>query len=96
MDAWVNAQAKKDTRIANAWMKRHEDPAKFKRVVQGLRDKFAEKHARLRNVDDNATADRMALAHAVRGASSKAPEGKAPDYSKMNDREFQEVLENLP
>jgi hypothetical protein len=93
IDTWVNAEAKKDPRVAQAWMKRHDDPQKFQRVVAGLSRKFAEKHAKIRQRDEDATADRESVAHAVRGASNKAPEGKAPDYTGQSDNEFRKSVE---
>ena len=42
--------------------------------------------------DPETTADVAAVAAAVRGASSMAPEEKAPNYGAMNDAEFKREL----
>jgi hypothetical protein len=43
--------------------------------------------------DKAATEDRAAVTAAVRGASTKAPEGKAPSYGKMSDAEYNKDVE---
>jgi hypothetical protein len=92
IETWLDARAKKDPRVAQAWMKRHDDPAKYKRVLNGLKNEFAQKHARLRNVDRETTETTVVVADAVRRASNKAPEGKAPDFTKLSDAEYREKV----
>jgi hypothetical protein len=92
IETWLNARAKKDPRVANAWRLRDEDTAKFGRVLNALKQEFAEKHQRLRKADTEATETREVVSEAVRRGSGKAPEGKAPDYSKMSDVEFREAV----
>jgi hypothetical protein len=95
IDTWVNAEAKKDPRVANAWVKRHADPKGFERVLNGLSRKFAEKHAKLRKQDDAATADKEAVANYVRGSSKSAPEKPVPNLGKMTDAELQAYKDSL-
>jgi len=85
VQAWINARAEKDERLANAWANRHADPKKFEQVVGALGKQFS-KYGKL--PDKNATEDREAVSAAVRGASHQAPGGKAPDFSRMTDAEF--------
>lgn len=92
IETWLNANAKKDVRLANAWLKRHDDPAGFKRVAKGLTQKFAEKHARLRARDQDATDTKEVVTHAVQRGTGKPSGGAAPDFSKMTDREFAEAV----
>jgi hypothetical protein len=92
IETWINAQAKRDIRLANAWAKRHDDPSGFKRVVKGLAQKFAEKHSKLRKQDQDATDTREAVADAVRRGSGKPPEGKAPDFKDTSNAEFREKV----
>lgn len=92
VQAWIDAQATKDPRLAQAWANRHADPKKFEQVVGALGKQFA-RYGKL--PDKNATEDREAVTAAVRGASTKAPEGKAPDYSRMTDAEFAAEKEKL-
>jgi hypothetical protein len=95
MDLWVNAEAKKDPRVANAWVKRHDDPKGFERVSNGLKRKFAEQFAHARKQDETATADREAVANFVRGSNRSAPEKTAPNLSKMTDAELQAYKDSL-
>lgn len=90
---WVNAEAEADQRLQIAWRDRDKDPAKFQRTVKALAQKFAKENARLRRRDDEATATREAVAHAVRGGATKPPEGKAPDLGKMSDAEARAAVE---
>lgn len=87
MRAWIDARAEGDPRLGTAWAQRHDNPAKFKQVVGALGKEFAKKYGKL--PDRQATEDREAVTAAVRGASTRAPEGKAPDYSKLTPAEFQ-------
>ena len=84
--AWIDARATDDPRLAQAWVKRHQNPQEFNRVVGALSREFAKKYGRL--PDKQVTEDTEAVAAAVRGASNKVPEGKAPDFSKMSDAEL--------
>ena len=88
MEAWLDAQARSDPRLAAAWSQRHANPKQFQKVVTGLSQSFAKKYGKL--PDKQATEDREAVTAAVRGASTRAPEGKAPDYSGKSDAEFRE------
>lgn len=92
MRAWIDSRAAKDSRLADAWVNRASNPAAFKKVVSALGREFA-KYGKV--PDKNATDDREAVTAAVRGASTKAPEGKAPDYSRMSDAELAKEKERL-
>jgi hypothetical protein len=87
--AWMDARAKKDQRLQNAWVNRDRNPQAWDRVVEGLGRDFGKKFSP--RVDERATADREAVTAAVRGASNRAPEGKAPDYAGMSNAEFREA-----
>lgn len=86
VQAWINAQAEKDPRLAQAWANRHTDPKKFDQVVTALGKQFA-RYGRL--PDKAATGDREAVSAAVRGASTSAPAAKVPNYASMTPGEFQ-------
>lgn len=83
----ADGMARKDPALARAWMASASDPKAratlIKKVGEALGSKF-----KARGVDENATADREAVAASVRGSSTKAPEGKAPDYGNLSDNEF--------
>lgn len=87
--AWMDAKAKRDPRLQNAWSNRDKNPQAWDRVVDGLSRDFAKKFTP--RIDERATADREAVAAAVRGASTRAPEGKAPDFAGMSNVEFREA-----
>ena len=88
VEAWIETQAKRDKRLPTAWAGRHQNPKGFQKVVDGLSREFAKRYGKL--PDKAATDDREAVAAAVRGASNKAPESKAPDLASMSDAEFRE------
>ena len=88
--ALMDAEARKDERISRAFLERDTNPKQYQRVLEGLSRKIAEKFTSL--PDKGVTEDLDAVAQAVR-SSGKAPEGKAPDYSKMSDTEFREAVE---
>lgn len=86
MTSWIDAQAKKDPRLAQAWVNRNSNPQSFAKVKAGLGREFAKRYGKL--PDKAVTEDREIVTAAVRGASTKAPEGKAPDYAKMSNSEL--------
>ena len=86
VESWLNVRAREDERIANAWLQRHSNPKGFEKVVAQLGREFQKQYGKM--PDQRATEDREAVTAAVRGASTKAPEGKAPDYSGMSNAEF--------
>lgn len=93
MDAWLNARAKEDPRVATAWLKRHENPNGFKKVLNGLGHQFAQKYGKFSDRDEEATSSREAVAAAVRGQGKPAPDGEAePDFSQMSDTEYREYV----
>ncbi len=88
VQGWIHRQADKDPRLEQAWNDRFDNPKGFERVAVNLRRDFAKRYGKL--PDKGATEDRDSVTHAVRGASTQAPEGKAPDYSRMSDNDFQQ------
>lgn len=90
IESWINAQAVKDPRLAEAWKQRNSNPSQFKKVVSGLSQKLAKSIAK--RPDANATEDVAAVSALVRGASTKAPEGKPADYSQLTDQELRKKI----
>lgn len=93
VESWLDMRARKDPRLAAAWENRHRNPQAFEKVVAGLGREFTAKYGKM--LDKQATEDREAVSAAVRGASTKAPEGKAPDFSGMSDQQFREEHKKL-
>jgi len=89
VESWMDAQARLDPRLASAWANRHANPKQFAKVKESLGRTFVKKYGSL--PDKQATEDREAVTAAVRGASTRAPEGKAPDFGKMSNHEFREA-----
>lgn len=89
VQAYIDSRAAADPRLSKAWVERHSNPQAFKRVKGALAREFASKYGKL--PDKQATEDREAVTAAVRGASTRAPEGKAPDYAGMSNAEFREA-----
>lgn len=83
---WLETAADEDPRLATAWANRKKDPKAFNRIVDRLSRDFAKEYAN--RPDRNVTEDREAVAAAVRGASTKTPEDKAPSYNSMSDADF--------
>lgn len=84
--AWIDSRAEEDPRLAQAWVNRHANPKQFEKVVGTLGREFSKKYGKL--PDRAATEDRDAVTAAVRGASTKAPEGQAPNFSSLTDQQF--------
>src|SRR5512139_1927175 len=96
VNGWINHVAGSDQRIVTAFNQRHTNPQAWKKVQAGLKAQFENEVKKLGGTDTEVTSDRMAVAAAVKGASStKAPEAKAPDYGRMSDAEFRELKKNL-
>lgn len=90
--AYLDAAAEADPRLAQAFRERHAKPKEFAKITEQLGKKFASKFSKLPNRE--ATEDREAVTEAiVRGSQQQAPEAKAPDFSRMTDREFSETAE---
>lgn len=88
---WMEGRAKRDPRLTQAWIDRDKNPQAWGKVQAGLRTELSKKFSKL--PDANATEDRDAVTAAVRGASTKAPEGKAPDFSKASNQDFRNEVE---
>lgn len=93
VEAWIDGQARKDSRLTQAWLNRHNNPQQFERVKVELGKSFAKKFSKL--PDRQVTDDVSAVTAAVRGASTRAPESKAPDFSKMSPSEFEAAKEKM-
>lgn len=91
VQAWIDAKAQTDPRLQRAWVDRHNNPAGFRRVVDGLGKDFAKKYGKL--PDQSATQDRETVAAAMRGASTRAPEDKPPNFSGKSNNEFADDVE---
>ena len=90
----LDRRAALDPALAKAWVDSRTSPRSRSALIKALGTELGKKFAKARGVDEQATADREAVAASVRG-NNKAPEGKAPDYAKLSDNEFRKECEKL-
>lgn len=90
VEAWLDKRARDNPALSQAWTQRHENPRQFQKIVDALGRDFHKKYGNL--PDKKATEDREVVTAAVRGASTKAPEGKAPDFSGLSNAEYREAV----
>jgi hypothetical protein len=87
---FVRERVESDPALMKVWLNRRENPDLYKRMATKLAEEFTSPFKN--RPDAGATETKELVAHAVRGASTKAPEGKAPDYSNMTDAEFRAAV----
>lgn len=87
---WIDQKADEDPRIKQMFEQRNVNPEPFKRLLGQMQKQFRKEAAAVAkgSIDPNATEDRAAVTAAMRGASTKAPDDKAPDVGRMTDQEF--------
>lgn len=86
---WLLAEAQLDQNLVAAFDARNQSPQHeryYKKQEQKALQRLID--AAKREPDQEATANRMAVAAAVRGTSTKMPELKPPRYGDMTDAEF--------
>lgn len=88
---WLEEVAKEEKWLADAYFRPKTAGDKDK-ALRWLKREFGKEFSPSPVVDENATADVEAVAAAVRGASTRAPEGKAPNYAGMNNAEYREAV----
>lgn len=96
LEGALEAYARHDPRIANAFLKRGENPQAWDDVVQGIGKKLRKEFEML--PDAQATDDKNAVRLAVRSASTRTPEPEALDPKKLNgmsDRDFNKLKREL-
>lgn len=99
VEDWLNGQAMRNPALANAWVNRQANPKQFAKIEQELQRQYAEKFERRasRKVDAGVTEDRIAVAAAVRGASSTkvAPAEPSPELGKLSNSQLRKhVMDN--
>lgn len=86
VETWLNTQAGKNPKLAQAWANRHSNPDAFQKVIGSLAKQFQGKF----NIDQKVTSDMDSVTSAVRSASTKSPEQETPkDWGAMSDVEFE-------
>ena len=74
---WMEYQAAQDPRISEAFLRRHENPAAFTKVVNSLKAEFAK--SRETKVDQAATEERAAVNSAVKASANAPPSEEMSD-----------------
>ena len=90
MDRWFASKALKDPRLREAWDNRLRSEQHWRRADKLIEDSTRGLMKFLRNqIDTDVTSDKMAVAAALKGASSSTapPEGPVR-YGDLTDREF--------
>ena len=89
----IDGRARRDPRLQQAWINRAQNPGAWNKIEKALGQELSKKFSKL--PDPEATEVREAVTAAVRGASTKAPAEKAPNYGAMTDAEFQREKASL-
>jgi len=85
-----------DANLQEAWDHRYDSDAARDRCERAVRHAIGKLVDSAKSMPDpEATADTLAVVHAVRGTSTKAPEERPPDYSRMTNEEFGREQEKL-
>jgi hypothetical protein len=96
LEGSLDAMARKDPRIAKAWMQREKNPQAWTDVLTGIAKTLRKDFESL--PDKEATDDKNAVRLAVRSASTRTPEPDALDpkkLTKMSDAEFNKYKREL-
>lgn len=86
----LNGRAMRDTRLRAAWENRAANPRAWSSIEKSLNQELSTKFKKL--PDPTATDDVAAVTAAVRGASQRPPEGKAPNFGAMTNNEGREAV----
>jgi len=91
---WLLDQAKNAKAVDKIWDNRDSNPAAFKQMIARMSKDFATTTSKVlgKQVDSHATEDRDAVAAAVRGSSTRAPEHAPVKLGSLSNAEFNEVV----
>jgi hypothetical protein len=89
---WLSTVAEQNPGINDIWNNRESNPSAAKKLVASLKKQWDAEQAKNKPVDVEATTDKLAVAAAVRGTSSKTPEEPKKNYGGMNNTEFRQEL----
>ena len=90
VEGWLDAQARKDPRLAQAFLQRETNPRQWNKVKAALGKQLNDRFKKL--PDRQATDDREAVAAAVRGASTKVSAEPAPKFGSQSNAEFRKSV----
>lgn len=85
VETYLNTEANKNPKLAQAWGNRRSDPEAFKKVIESISKTFQSGF----NIDQKITSDMDSVTAAVRSASTKSPEtAQEIDWANLSDAEF--------
>jgi len=87
---WLDGKAKRNPALQTAYLNRNKNPAAWAKVEKTFNAELAKKFSRL--PDPDATAERDAVAAAVRSASTKAPPEKPLSLSGLSNAEYNQKV----
>lgn len=93
VQGWINQMAREEPGLSTAFREHVEGtgkPREWERWKKVLSREFAREHSN--RADKAATEDREAVTAAVKGASTKAPEAKPPNFGNMSPGEFSKFV----
>lgn len=93
---WLDGQARKHAGLKNGFLKRSENPAAWNKAIGDFGKVFQGKFSKM--PDAKVTADRETVSHAVRGASTKAPdpdEKSVAELAMMHPIEKERYIKDL-
>lgn len=97
VEGYLEAKARKDPRLLNAWATRHQSPEKWNRILGNLSKEF--RSITGQNVDRDQTDTVDTVVAAVRGASTKTastPQALGMnDVSSLSDSEFAKLKASM-
>lgn len=85
VEAWLDARARKDSRLQQAWLQKDANPRQWGRIKSELGREFKKKFDKM--PDRQVTEDREAVVAAVRGASTKVPPDQPVKMGSMSNAE---------
>jgi hypothetical protein len=96
IDRWLRAEAMLNPELRKAFDERYQSGAHQRRAEKVIRNVVQKMQQEIRSEPDpSLTADRMAVAAAVRGGGRYVPSGdKPPDYSNMTPQEFEKAKDD--
>lgn len=90
VEAWLDARARKDPRLAQAWLAKANNPRQWQRIQSELGREFKKKFDKM--PDKALTEDREVVAAAVRGASTRAPSEQPTNMAGMSNAEARQYV----
>ncbi len=94
VQGWIDAKARENKVIADIWANRDSNPGAVNKLLNGMKKEFAAEQAKTAKgrVDPDATADRAAVAAAVRGSSTATPTSAPVKLGNLSNSEFNQLV----